>query len=59
MAEKAKFLSVIHGVGESDDNFLARPREEARYCDFEKLKTVANPEEELVKNKVYLSSEGT
>ena len=25
--------------------------EEARYCDFEKLKTVTNPEEELVKNK--------
>ena len=31
--------------------FLARPREEARYCDFEKLKTVTNPEEELVKIK--------
>ena len=23
-AERAKFLSVIQGVGESDDNFLAR-----------------------------------
>ena len=50
-AKRAKFLSVIQGVGESDDNFLARLREEARYCDFEKLKTAANPEEELVKIK--------
>ena len=36
---------------ESDDHFLARLREEARYCDFEKLKKAANPEEELVKIK--------
>ena len=49
-ADKAKFLSLIQGVRESDDNFLARFREEARYCDFEKLKTAANPEE-LVKIK--------
>ena len=48
-AERAKLLSVIQGVGESDDDFLARLREEARYCDFEKLKTAANPEEELMK----------
>ena len=38
-------------MGESDDDFLARLREEARYCDFEKLKTAANPEEEVVKKK--------
>ena len=50
-AERAKFLSVIQGVGESDNNFLARLKEEARYCDFEKPKTAANPEEELVKIK--------
>ena len=49
-AERAKFPSVIQGVGESDDDFLARLKE-ARYCDFEKLKTAANPEEELVKIK--------
>ena len=48
----------MQSVGESDDVFLARHREEARYCDFEKLKTPANPEEELVKNKIYLSFEG-
>ena len=50
-AESAKFLSVIQGVGESDDDFLARLREDARYCDFEKLKTASNTEEELVKIK--------
>ena len=50
-AERAKFLSVVQGVGESDDNFLARLREVARYCDFEKLKTTPNPEEELEKIK--------
>ena len=51
MAEKAKFLFIIQDAGESDDDFLARLREEARYCDFEKLKTAANPEKELVKLK--------
>ena len=50
-AERSKFLSVVQGVGESDDDFLASLREEARYCDFEKLKTVTNPEEVLVKLK--------
>ena len=35
--------------GESDDDFLERLREEARYCDFEKLKTAANPAEQLTK----------
>ena len=50
-AERAKFLSIIQVLGESDDDFLARLREEARYCDFEKLKTAPNPEEELVKIK--------
>ena len=54
-AERAKILSVVQGVGESDDNFLARLREEPRYCDFEKLKTVTNPEKELVKIK-FISS---
>ena len=47
-AERAKFLSVVQGVGESDDNFLVRRRDEAPYCDFEKLKTVTNPVEEFV-----------
>ena len=47
--ERAKFLSIVQGIGESGDDFLARLREEARHCDFEKHKTVTNPEEELVK----------
>ena len=48
-AERAKFFSVIHqGVGESEEKFLARLREEASYCDFEKYKTAAILEEELV-----------
>ena len=42
-AKKAKFLYVIQGERESDDDFLVRLREEARYCDFEKLKTASNP----------------
>ena len=50
-AERAKFLSVIKSLGESDVIFLARHREEASYCDFEKLKRAANPEEEFVKIK--------
>ena len=55
-AEWAKFPSVIQGLGESDDDFLARLREEARFCDFEKLKTAANPEEELNKLKTKFIS---
>ena len=50
-AERANFLFVVQSVGESYDDFLLRLREEARYCDFEKLKKAANPEEELVKIK--------
>ena len=50
-AERAKFLSIVQGVGEFDDDFLARLREEAIYCDFENIETVTNPEEELVKDK--------
>ena len=29
-------MFVTRGIGKSDDNFLARLREEASYCDFEK-----------------------
>ena len=57
-AERAKFVSVIQGVGESDNDSLARLREEARYCDFRKPIAAAIPEEELVKNIVYLRFEG-
>ena len=48
-------MSVLQGVGESDVNFLARRREKARYCDFRKLKTEANPEEDLVEIKLISS----
>ena len=47
--ERSKFLCVIQSAGESDDDSL---REEAWYCDFEKLTTAANPEGELVKIKI-------
>ena len=33
-AERPKFLSAIQSIGESDDDFLARLREKARYCEF-------------------------
>ena len=42
-AEKAKFLSVIQSVGESDDDFLARLREETRNCDFRNSKQGPTP----------------
>ena len=57
-AERAKFLSVIQGVGESDDDFLARLREEARYCDFQKNENSGQPRRGVGKNKVYLRFEG-
>ena len=43
-AERAEFLSVIQGVGESEDDSLARLREEARHGDFENLKQRPNPQ---------------
>ena len=36
---RAKFLSVIQGREHSNGNFLARLRIEARYCDFQTLRT--------------------
>ena len=57
-AERAKFLSVIQSVRDSNDNFLARHRE-ARYCDFGKLKRAAIPEEELVKIKFISGLRGS
>ena len=42
MAEMVKFMSVLQNKGESDDDFLIRLREEARYCDFEKHNTAEN-----------------
>ena len=41
-AERAKFLSILQSARESDDDHLSRLREEARYCNFEKLKTATN-----------------
>ena len=42
-AERINFLSVLQGVVESDDHFLARLRKEAQYCDFENSKQRLNP----------------
>ena len=42
--EKSKFVSLIQVVVESEHNFIARLREEARYCDFKKIQSAANPE---------------
>ena len=50
-AENVKYMILIQGAEEWDDNFLACLREEARHCDIEKPKTLANPEEELVRIK--------
>ena len=55
-AEKANFLSLIQGVGESDEDSLARLKE-ARYCDFEKLKK-RQPRGIFGKHEVYLRFEG-
>ena len=53
MAERTTFLSVIKSVRESDDDLIARFREEARHCDFEKHKTSANYKEELGKVNLF------
>ena len=44
-SERAKILSVLQSGGESDDDYLARLREEARYFNFEKLKIATKLEE--------------
>ena len=53
-AERVKSLSDVQGDEKSDHDFLARIREEARYCDFETLKTVTKSQEQLVKIKFIL-----
>ena len=47
-------MSVIQGLGESEEEFLARPIEEGRYCDFKTQKTAANRKDVLVKIKLIL-----
>ena len=46
--EKTNFLYVIQVLEESGDNFLARLREEARYCD---IKKVDQPRRVIVQTK--------
>ena len=42
-AERAKFLSVIQSIGESNDDLLARSGEEARHCGFKKKQNSVQP----------------
>ena len=49
LINSAIILSAVQSNGESVDDFLARLGEDARYCDFQKLKALTNPKEELVK----------
>ena len=54
MSERTNTQSVVQGVVESDDKFLARLKEVACYCDCQSLKTVANPQEEMI-NIIFIS----
>ena len=54
MSERTNIQSVIQGVVESDDKFLARLKDVACYCDCQSLRTVANPQEEMV-NIIFIS----
>ena len=49
--KRLTFLSLVKGVGEFGDDFLARLREEARYFEFQILKIATNRGEELAKIK--------
>ena len=51
-AERSKFLSLVLSVEKLTMIFLARLREDARYCDFQTLQRATNPEEELLKRKI-------
>ena len=53
-AEWFRLLAVSQGVGELNDDLLACPRDEARYCNFDTLKS-EQPHGGVGKIKWYLS----
>ena len=42
----------MQSVGESDAGFIARLREESRFCDFKKFETITNPERLFIKENL-------
>ena len=46
-AERVKFLSTVKNQQDSDDNFISRLREAARY---------ANAKDEMIRKKIYLET---
>ena len=49
IAEQTKFVSIAQHCGESASDFLARLCKAARHCEFDKLKTNADPETYMIK----------
>ena len=49
VAERTNFLSTSQKPDENAEDFLARLREAARYCDFGKIKTAPDPEAEMIR----------
>ena len=51
VAERAVFLSAVQNRKESNDDFLERLRETARYCNFSELQSTADAEEGMIRIK--------
>ena len=49
IAEQTKFVAITQRKGESSGVFLARLKEAARYCEFGNLKTIAEPEANMIR----------
>ena len=48
IAEQTKFVAITQRNGESSGDIQARLKETARYCEFGKLKTIADPEAYMI-----------
>ena len=51
VAERAMFLSTVQNQGESNDDYLERLRETARYCKLSELKNTADAEDGMIRMK--------
>ena len=49
IAEQTKFVSLVKAADESKADYLARLREAARFCEFEKLKEQVDPSEYMIR----------
>ena len=58
-AEQTKLAAITQKNGESSGDFLAELREAVRFCEFGKMKTVADPETYLIQLRFFAGLQST